>query len=84
VCDLATALMMSKTANIVLKDSPAEPLLPQKLFTEPDLVSLSLKFIPSHDIITRPTAYTVMLIIIDYPVIMLCFCIYDLKLSFVN
>jgi len=31
--------MMSKTANIVLKDSPAEPLLPQKLFTEPDLVS---------------------------------------------
>jgi len=30
---------MSKTANIVLKDSPAEPLLPQKLFTEPDLVS---------------------------------------------
>ena len=29
---------MSKTANIVLKDSPAEPLLPQKLFTEPDLV----------------------------------------------
>jgi len=27
-------------ANVVLKDSPAEPLLPQKLFTEPDLVSL--------------------------------------------
>jgi len=33
---------MSKTANIVLKDSPAEPLLPQKLFTEPDLVSAVL------------------------------------------
>jgi len=36
---------MSKTANVMLKDSPAEPLLPQKLFTEPDLVSLAAQYI---------------------------------------
>lgn len=36
VCDLSLGLVMTKTANFVLKDFPAEPVLPAKLFTQPD------------------------------------------------
>ena len=40
VCDLALGLVMTKTANFVLKDFPAEPVLPAKLFTQADQVNV--------------------------------------------
>jgi len=54
---------MSKTANIVLKDSPAEPLLPQKLFTEPDFVSYHVALIHADRTMscTRCLLYDVLL-----------------------
>ncbi|KAK2159284.1 hypothetical protein LSH36_155g04017 [Paralvinella palmiformis] len=36
VCDLALNLVLTKTGNLVLKDFPAEPVLPNKLFTTAD------------------------------------------------
>ena len=39
VCDLALHLVMTKTSSFVLKDFPAEPVLPAKLFTQADQVS---------------------------------------------
>ncbi|UYV72676.1 PDS5A [Cordylochernes scorpioides] len=38
VCDLALGLILSKTTNFVYKDFPVEPVVPTKLFTEPDKV----------------------------------------------
>ena len=38
VCDLALSLVMTKTANFLLKDFPAEPCLPARFFTQPDQV----------------------------------------------
>ena len=43
VCDLALSLVMTKTANFLLKDFPAEPCLPAKFFTQPDQVRGSLE-----------------------------------------
>ena len=42
VCDLAMGLVLTKTTNVVLKDFPAEPVLPAKLFTRPDQVAYNL------------------------------------------
>ena len=39
VCDLALGLIFTKSSNFVLKDFPAEPVLPAKLFTQPNSVS---------------------------------------------
>ncbi|KAG1710427.1 Sister chromatid cohesion protein PDS5 B [Nymphon striatum] len=36
VCDLALSLVMSKTTNFILKEYPVEPLLPNKLYVNPD------------------------------------------------
>ncbi|KAI0216629.1 hypothetical protein LSAT2_031380 [Lamellibrachia satsuma] len=36
VCDLVLGIILSKTSNFMLKDFPAEPVLPAKLFTQPD------------------------------------------------
>ena len=38
VCDLVLGIILMKTTNFVLKDFPAEPVLPSKLFTQPDQV----------------------------------------------
>ena len=45
VCDLAMGLVMTKTTNFVLKEFPAEPLLPAKLYTKIDLVSHFIVFV---------------------------------------
>ncbi|XP_014675735.1 PREDICTED: sister chromatid cohesion protein PDS5 homolog B-like [Priapulus caudatus] len=36
VCDLALGIVMNKTTNFVLKEFPGEPVLPAKLYTNPD------------------------------------------------
>ena len=45
VCDIALGLMMTKVSNVVLKDTHMEPVLPIKLFTKPDHVSIQTIFI---------------------------------------
>lgn len=37
ICDLALNLIMTKASNFSLTDFPAEPVLPSKLYTQPDL-----------------------------------------------
>ena len=37
VCDLANGLLLTKTANYIMKDLPHEPRMPSRLFTNPDL-----------------------------------------------
>ncbi|UYV72678.1 PDS5A [Cordylochernes scorpioides] len=55
VCDLALGLILSKTTNFVYKDFPVEPVVPTKLFTEPDKVSLNNKsYLPPELISTLP------------------------------
>ncbi|XP_054711226.1 sister chromatid cohesion protein PDS5 homolog B-like [Uloborus diversus] len=56
VCDLALNLIMSKTSNFVLKDFPAEPVLPAKFFTEMDRNYSNLKtYLPPELICTKPS-----------------------------
>ena len=40
VCDLALGLVMTKSTAYIMKDFPADPVLPAKLFTNPDSVSV--------------------------------------------
>lgn len=54
VCDLALGLVMSKTTNFVLKDFPVEPILPSKLFTEPDKNYNNTKTYLPPELIYRP------------------------------
>lgn len=40
VCDLALGLLQKNLTNIVLKDENVDPVLPCKLFTKPEKVSI--------------------------------------------
>ena len=51
VCDLVLGIILMKTTNFVLKDFPAEPVLPSKLFTQPDQVRTYLGY-------TSPNTYS--------------------------
>ncbi|XP_065319746.1 sister chromatid cohesion protein PDS5 homolog A-like isoform X2 [Gordionus sp. m RMFG-2023] len=62
VCDIALGLIWTRSSTFVLKDFPAKPILPSKLFTKPDLETPNSKiylpkgyaFSPPRKKITRP------------------------------
>lgn len=54
VCDLALGIVISKTTNFVLKDFPAEPCLPTKLYTSPDKKFNNMKNYLPPELITAP------------------------------
>lgn len=39
VCDLAMNIILTKPTTVDIREFPAEPLLPSKLFQKPDVVS---------------------------------------------
>ena len=59
ICDLALNLVLTKTSNFILKDFPAEPMLPGKLFTDPDPVNGT-----NYSFHQRTEAFTKLLIIL--------------------